>query len=315
MDAITIRNLSRRFGNLLALENINLRIPSSSLYGLIGPNGAGKTTTIRILAGLLEPTSGEVRINGLSTRKYQREIQWQIGFMPDIFGIYEDLLVWEYIDFFARCYKLSPARRRQVTDELLELVDLQAKRNSYVHKLSRGMRQRLCLAHALVHDPDILLLDEPSSGLDPNGRLEMRELLLELKAMGKTILLSSHILSDLAALCDSIAVIGKGRILISGTIDQIRQHMGSSRSLHIQVRSSLDEAESMLKSHPNVERILGSNENNGTGDITIEFSGGEEAAANLLGTLISNGVRINSFSQADPNLEEIFLQLTKGEVS
>src|SRR5512139_3714319 len=195
MYAISTRNLTRYFGKLEAVENIDLKISSGSLFGLIGPNGAGKTTTLRMLAGLLEPTSGEIRINELPIRKYWHEIQWQIGFMPDFFGVYEDLLVWEYLDFFARCYRLSPDYRKRVTNELLELVDLTEKKGSYVHTLSRGMRQRLCLAHALVHDPAILLLDEPASGLDPRARVEMRELLRELSRMGKTVVVSSHVLS------------------------------------------------------------------------------------------------------------------------
>ncbi len=202
MLAIETRGLTRLYGKLAAVQDLNLSVPQGSLFGLIGPNGAGKTTTLRMLAGLLQPSSGEIIINGKPINQNLYELRTQIGYMPDFFGVYEDLVVWEYLDFFARCYNLPSNRRKQVIDELLELVDLSEKREAYVHTLSRGMRQRLCLAHALVHDPQVLLLDEPASGLDPRARVEMRELLRELGAMGKTVVLSSHILSELAELCE-----------------------------------------------------------------------------------------------------------------
>jgi len=268
-----------------------------------------------MLAGLLEPTSGEIRINQLTTRQYWREIQWQIGFMPDFFGVYEDLLVWEYLDFFARCYKLSPKRRDQVTNELLELVDLADKKNAYVHTLSRGMRQRLCLAHTLVHDPDVLLLDEPASGLDPRARVEMRELLRELRAMGKTILLSSHILTELAELCDSIAIMEKGRMVPSGSLNEIRNHLGNARILSIQTLSDVSQAEIILRSHQGVRDIHSKTEQDGNTQLEIEFSGDESAAADLLEALIRQGVRVSAFSEVTTGLEEAFLQLTKGEVA
>ena len=211
MLAIETRSLTRRFGKLTAVDNLDLQVPTGSLFGLIGPNGAGKTTTLRMLAGLLQPTAGEILINGQVANHDWRELQRQIGYMPDFFGVYEDMLVWEYLDFYARCYDVPSVRRRQVTDELLELVDLATKRDAYVHTLSRGMQQRLCLAHALVHDPRVLLLDEPASGLDPRARVEMRELLRELGAMGKTVIVSSHILMELAELCNSVGIIEQAK--------------------------------------------------------------------------------------------------------
>jgi ABC-2 type transport system ATP-binding protein len=315
MSAITTRNLTRKFGKIIAVDNLNLKIASGSLFGLIGPNGAGKTTTLRMLAGLLEPTSGEIRVNELSTRQYWREIQWQIGFMPDFFGVYEDLLVWEYLDFFARCYKLAPARRQQVTNELLELVDLADKKDTYVQTLSRGMRQRLCLAHTLVHDPQILFLDEPASGLDPRARIEMRELLRELRAMGKTILVSSHILTELAELCDSIAIMERGKLIASGAMDDIRKNLGNNRTLSIRALSSRISAETILHNYPGVHDVHANSYSEDFEQLTVIFSGDDFAAADLLDALIQQGVRIASFSEVITGLEEAFLQLTTGEVA
>ena len=285
------------------------------MFGLIGPNGAGKTTTLRMLAGLLEPTSGEIRINGLAIRKYWSEIQWQIGFMPDFFGVYEDLLVWEYLDFFARCYKIPAERRRKITDELLELVDLNGKRDTYVHTLSRGMRQRLCLAHALVHDPQLLLLDEPASGLDPRARVEIRELLRELRTMGKTILLSSHNLSELAELCDSVGIIEKGRLVISGSLNELYQRMGDRRTIDIQLLSDLHLAETILASFSEVKRVSPLKTNGRESSLEVEFLGDDEFVADLLERMVSQRVRIVSFKEVNMNLEETFLRLTKGEVA
>jgi len=269
----------------------------------------------------LEPTSGEIRINELPIRKYWHEIQWQIGFMPDFFGVYEDLLVWEYLDFFARCYKLSPERRRKSIDELLELVDLSEKREAYVHTLSRGMRQRLCLAHALVHDPQVLLLDEPASGLDPRARVEMRELLRELRAMGKTILLSSHILTELAELCDSIAILERGKLVVSGSLDEIHQQVAGHRLIRLVLLTDLSQAEAVLKAQPGINQIFlpdedsGSLSNGAAHQIDIEFEGDTLATADLLEALVRSGVRLASFSEVTSDLEEAFLRLTKGEVT
>jgi ABC-2 type transport system ATP-binding protein len=274
-----------------------------------------------MLAGLLEPTAGEIRINGLALRKYWREIQWQIGFMPDFFGVYEDLLVWEYLDFFARCYKLTPQRRSQSINELLELVDLSEKRESYVHTLSRGMRQRLCLAHALIHDPQILLLDEPASGLDPRARVEMRELLRELRSMGKTILLSSHILTELAELCDSVAILEHGHLVASGSLEEIHQKVAGQRLLRLQILSDWTQAEAVLSAQPGIHQIYSSSEESPLSpagkmlQVDLEFEGDASSAADLLESLVQAGVRISSFSEVTNNLEEAFLRLTKGEVA
>jgi ABC-2 type transport system ATP-binding protein len=308
--AIETRGLIRRFGKVKAVDDLNLNVPAGSLFGLIGPNGAGKTTTLRMLAGLLEPTAGEIVINGNVANHDWRQLRRQIGYMPDFFGVYEDMLVWEYLDFFARCYDLPPARRRQVTDELLELVDLAGKRDAYVQTLSRGMQQRLCLAHVLVHDPQVLLLDEPASGLDPRARVEMRELLRELGAMGKTIVVSSHILMELAELCDSVGIIEKGRLVASGPLDEITRHVKQGRTLRLKLISAQDEAEAVLRDQPGVGQVYEAN-----GFLEVEFLGDDEATASLLETLVARGVRLVSFGEVTSDLEDVFLRLTKGEVA
>jgi len=309
-SAIETRGLTRRFGKLTAVDHLDLQVAVGSLFGLIGPNGAGKTTTLRMLAGLLDSTSGEIVVNGQTVNHGRDwgELQRQIGYMPDFFGVYEDMLVWEYLDFFGRCYGLSPARRRQVTDELLELVDLGEKRDTYVQTLSRGMRQRLCLAHALVHDPSVLLLDEPASGLDPRARVEMRELLRELGAMGKTIVVSSHILAELAELCDSVGIIERGRLVVSGALDEVRRRATSGRMLHIKALSDREAAEAVLRNQPGVGQVYAVND----GALEAEFVGDEEATADLLGTLLAQGVRVVAFSEITGDLEEVFLRLTEG---
>jgi ABC-2 type transport system ATP-binding protein len=310
MFAIETNNLTRKFGKLTAVDALNLRIPEGSLFGLIGPNGAGKTTSLRMLAGLLDPSSGEIFINGCSTNQGWQEVRRQIGYMPDLFGVYEDMLVWEYLDFFARCYELPSQRRDQVIDELLDLVDLSEKRHDYVQSLSRGMRQRLCLAHTLVHDPAVLLLDEPASGLDPRARVEMRELLRELGAMGKTVIVSSHILAELAELCDSIGIIERGQLITSGTVEEVRRQATKGRILQIRTLSEIEAAQNILKNHPGVGQIYPIN-----GLLEIEFSGDEEATADLLGIMVASGLRVISFTETSSDLEDIFLRLTKGEVA
>lgn len=338
MLAIETRDLTRIYGKLAAVQDLNLAIPQGSLFGLIGPNGAGKTTTLRMLAGLLEPSSGQIIINGQPINQNLNELRRQIGYMPDFFGVYEDLVVWEYLDFFARCYNLPARRRAQVITELLELVDLGEKRDAYVHTLSRGMRQRLCLAHAMVHDPQVLLLDEPASGLDPRARVEMRELLRELGAMGKTVVLSSHILSELAELCDSIGIIERGNLVVSGRLEDIRAQIQGGRRLRIRILSDFETAESMLRGQPGVGTIYPVTNGNGNGnasgsespalpegamplsmlpgsEMEVEFVGDENAVAELLERMVAAKIRVASFSETNTGLEEVFLRLTKGEVA
>ena len=311
--AIETRQLTKRYKGLTAVDNLNLSIPAGTLYGFIGPNGAGKTTTIRMLAGLLTPTSGEILIDGEPITHNPQRARWLVGYMPDFFGVYNDMKVWEYLDFFARCYSLPAERRTAVIAELLELVDLSEKREAFVESLSRGMRQRLCLAHALVHDPKILLLDEPASGLDPRARIEMRELLRELGRMGKTVLISSHILSELAEMCDAVGIIERGKLLASGPVEEIARAASADRLLSVQLlhmnESTLAHATKTLQAYAGVNDIF-ENENH----LEIIFTGDQEAASHLLRYLIEENVPVLSFSEATSNLEEIFLNVTKGQV-
>ncbi len=308
--AIETIELTHRYKKLIALDRLNLQVPQGCIYGFIGPNGAGKTTTLRLLAGLQTPTSGEIRLMGerLTTRLAQRFV----GYMPDFFGVYDDLRVWEYLDFFARCYGLRGARLRQVVDELLELVDLSDKRDAFVQTLSRGMQQRLCLAHALVHDPPILLLDEPASGLDPRARVELRELLRTLRDMGKTIMLSSHILSELAEVCDAIGIIDHGRILISGSLAEVQQQLatGSRVRMRIARESDVVLALTLLQHQPLVQAV--STVPADPRSLTVDFIQpvDEEQCATLLSELVKAGVAVSEFSARSENLEEFFLRLT-----
>ena len=245
----------KRYDRTLAIAGVDLDIAEGEIFGLVGPNGAGKTTTLRILATLLEPTAGEAEIAGWSVSRNPNDARRVLGFMPDVFGVYDDMRVWEYLDFFARCYGLPAAARKRIIGDLLDLVDLADKRETYVQGLSRGMQQRLCLAHALVHDPKVLLLDEPASGLDPRARVELRELLRELRTLGKTILISSHILPELEELCTSVAIVDRGRVLASGRIADIEQRLRVGSVLRARVLAegeALEAARAWFAGQPDV---------------------------------------------------------------
>jgi ABC-2 type transport system ATP-binding protein len=232
---VRTESLVKRYDGTLAVAGVDLTVDAGEIFGLVGPNGAGKTTTLRILATLLAPSAGTAEIAGMSVTRNPDQVRRVIGFMPDSFGVYDDMKVWEYLDFFARCYGIAPAARRRVITDLLELVDLAPKRHEYVQTLSRGMQQRLCLAHSLVHDPQVLLLDEPASGLDPRARVELRELLRELRAMGKTILISSHILPELEELCTSVAIIDRGQVLAQGRVAEIEKRLRFGAVLRVKL--------------------------------------------------------------------------------
>jgi len=312
------RGLTKIYGQLRALDNLDLEIEQGSIYGFIGPNGAGKTTCMRILCTLLEPTSGEAWINGLSVRDEPEKIRMHIGYMPDFFGVYGDMKVWEYMDFFARCYKIPQDRIGTLTDELLELVNLQDKKDDYVESLSRGMKQRLCLARTLIHDPDLLVLDEPASGLDPRARIEMRELLKELRSMGKTIMLSSHILTELADVCTHIGIIEKGRLLASGQVDEMIYRLQLQRRIRLVLTGGASRALEVLSSTNDVNDVQVMEPAPQTDEDPATISFGLTSPSNnyspLIARLIEAGAQIREFVEERGDLEDVFMQVTKGEV-
>ena len=309
---IATRGLVKRYDGTLAVAGVDLDIEPGEIFGLVGPNGAGKTTMLRMLATLLEPTSGDAEIGGESIRRNPQAVRRVIGYMPDAFGVYDDMKVWEYLDFFGRCYGLGPAQRKRMIGDLLELVDLDSKRDSYVLGLSRGMQQRLCLAHALVHDPQVLLLDEPASGLDPRARVELRELLRELRVMGKTIVISSHILPELEELCTSVAIVDRGRVLAAGTISDIGQRLRVGEVLRVRVLGGEAEAET-ARAWFEAREDVASATRDGSGEIEIGFRGDESGAAALLAAAVRAKLAVVSYSPAATDLQELFLQVTDRE--
>jgi ABC-2 type transport system ATP-binding protein len=249
---VETKDLTRRYGSTLALDRLTLEIPQGAIFGFIGPNGAGKTTTMRILTTLLSPTSGEAWVAGRSVLKDPLGVRKVVGFMPDFFGVYDNMKVWEYLDFFGRSYGVPASRRASLIGELLELVDLGHKRDAFVMTLSRGMKQRLSLARTMIHDPALLILDEPASGLDPRARIELRELLKELRALGKTVMISSHILTELAEMCTHIAIIERGRLLAAGDVQTILRSLQPHRTLEVRVLGAAARAQELLRAHAGV---------------------------------------------------------------
>jgi len=301
--------LVKRYDRTLAVAGLDLDIARGEIFGLVGPNGAGKTTILRILATLLVPDQGDAEIAGASVRRNPNDVRRVIGFMPDSFGVYDDMRVWEYLDFFARCYGISAERRRRMIGDLLELVDLGPKRDAYVQTLSRGMQQRLCLAHALVHDPSVLLLDEPASGLDPRARVELRELLRELRSLGKTIIVSSHILPELEELCTSVAIVDHGQVLAHGKVADIERRLRVGAVFRIRVlgeRESLEAARAWFAGQADVVTADLLED----GQVEIGFHGDDEGSVRLLATAVGSGMRVATFSRAASDLEELFLQVT-----
>ena len=306
---IETAGLVKRYNGTVAVAGVDLEINAGEIYGLVGPNGAGKTTMLRMLATLLEPTSGDARIAGESVRRNPMAVRRVLGYMPDAFGVYDDMKVWEYLDFFGRCYGLTPARRRRMIGDLLELVDLVEKRDAYVASLSRGMQQRLCLAHALVHDPSVLLLDEPASGLDPRARVELRELLRELRKLGKTIVISSHILPELEELRTSVAIVDHGRVLAAGSIAEIGQRLRVGEVLRVRILADAEGVES-ARAWFESQSDVASAATDAMGEIEIGFRGDETGAAALLAAAIRAKIAVVSYSPAATDLQELFLQVT-----
>jgi len=311
---IKTQNLTHRYGKLTAVNDISIEIQEGSIFGFIGPNGAGKTTTMRILCTLLRPTSGDAWIGGNSVRKDPRGVRRQIGYMPDFFGVYNEMKVWEYLDFFAACYRIPSTRRKGLIEDLLQLVDLAHRRNDYVDGLSRGMKQRLCLARTLAHDPKVLILDEPASGLDPRARIEIRELLRELQAMGKTIFFSSHILLEVAEICTTIGIIEAGNLVACGTLDEIQSHR-QVRRVKVALTGRAEEGMALLQTAPHVLDVQISKRTPRRYELDISFDGNDAVQTSILTQLIEGGLPVIGFEEAKVELEDVFMQVTKGIVS
>ena len=305
---LAVKNLNKKYGKFQAVTDLSFEVSEGEIFGFVGPNGAGKTTTIKIMCGLLGATSGEITLDGVDIIAHSREIKEKIGYMPDFFGVYDNLKVNEYLEFYASIYNIKGQDRKKITDDLLELVELSSKREAYVDSLSRGMKQRLCLARSLVHNPGILVLDEPASGMDPRSRVEMKEILKNLRDMGKTIIISSHILSELAELCTGIGIIDNGRMVISGSVDEIMQQVYSKKVVKLKVQDRLNDAVMILKEYPFIDKLV-------TGEDTIKagFKGGDEEMSKLLADLVRRGIPVISFAQLNGNLEDVFMKVTKGD--
>ena len=302
-------NLTKRYGKLVALNNLHLKIEDGECFGYIGPNGAGKTTTIRILATLLQPTWGEARICGHVVGYESRKIRPLIGYVPDFFGAYEDMVVQEYLEFFASAYNITGKQRTRVVGDVLELTDLIGKRDALVDSLSRGMQQRLSVARVLLHDPKVLLLDEPASGLDPRARIEIRELLKELRNMGKTIIISSHILHELAELCTTIGIIESGRLLYHGPLSEIVARAKRGTRLHLRVAEQQDLAALLLQRTRGVKSV-----SQADGRLVVEFEGEAHDYSAIARVLLDNNFQLCELREEEVNLETAFMRLTKGIV-
>ena len=298
--------LTKTYGDLHAIYRLDLTLDKGDVYGFIGPNGAGKTTTMRILATLLNPTSGEASVCGQSIYNNAKEIRRMIGYMPDFFGVYDDMKVIEYLEFFAAAYRINGMTRKKICDDVLELVDLGYKRDALVTSLSRGMTQRLGLARVLLHDPDVLLLDEPASGLDPRARIEIRGLLKELRKMGKTILVSSHILPELADICNKIGIIERGELLVSGDVTEVMKQVRQQTLLRITVTEP-DKAAAELEKHEEIDTVTVTE-----GQLLVSLQTSVSDYGFIPTLLIEKGHRITLFQEDEINLETAFMELTKG---
>jgi ABC-2 type transport system ATP-binding protein len=308
---IDLINFGKQYGDFTAVEGLTLHIGKGELFGFIGPNGAGKSTTIRFLATLLKASRGDGVVAGHSVTRDPLGVRRVVGYMPDNFGVYDGMKVWEFLDFFAVAYQIPRNRRKQVIGDVLELLDLTHKRDDFVNSLSRGMKQRLCLAKTLVHDPPVLILDEPSSGLDPRARLEFKALLKELRRMGKTILISSHILSELADCCTSVGIIERGQLLMHGPIEEVYRRIHRNRQIEIKfMDGGMDAGLSIIRSLPETRGVQVDDHS-----VTVELEADDQRVAHLLDQLTRQGVKLRSFNDKDPTLEDVFMLVTKGLVT
>lgn len=315
-NIIEIQGLTKLYNGLTALDDLTLGVEEGAVVGFIGPNGAGKTTTMRILTTLLQPTRGQAWVAGHEVTREPKEVRRVIGYMPDFFGVYEDMKVWEYLDFFGACYDLPPAARTAMIDDLLALVDLGHKKGAFVDSLSRGMKQRLCLARTLTHDPQVLILDEPASGLDPRARIEMRELLRELKQMGKTIFFSSHILSEVADICTSIAILEAGRLVAYGDMEEMKKQLRAHRLIEVRIVGDLEPLQELLLRTDAVGAIMAGVEAELPPDtVRFDFSGDDQALSRLLARMVAGEIPVISFSEETGDLEDVFLHATRGIIN
>jgi ABC-2 type transport system ATP-binding protein len=307
---IETRDLTKMYGELYALDRLTLKLERGDVYGFIGPNGAGKTTTMRILATLLNPTWGEATVCGYSIYNGAKDIRRLMGYMPDFFGVYDDMKVIEYLEFFAAAYRIQGAERRKKCDQVLDLVDLGYKRDALVTSLSRGMTQRLGLARVLLHEPQVLLLDEPASGLDPRARIEMRGLIKELRNMGKTILVSSHILPELADICNKIGIIERGKLIFDGDVDKAIKQVRQRHVLKVAVAGGFNpRAKEILEKQIDVDTV----EHKAEEDIlVVTLKDGIADGTFIADLIVQNGLKLKMLKEEEINLEDVFMRITKG---
>ena len=300
---------------LTAVDHLSLTVPRGAIYGFVGPNGAGKTSTMRVLTTLMRPTEGHAYVCGYEVTSDPRAVRRAIGYMPDFFGVYDDMKVWEYLDFFAACYEIPERDRGALISDLLQLVDLSHRREDMVDTLSRGMKQRLCLARTLVHDPQVLILDEPASGLDPRARVEIRELMLELSRMGKTIFFSSHILADVSEICTHIGIIEAGQMVIQGALDEVRRRLMPHRAATLTLLGKVDEAKQALGAITGVQQVIDLTDEGDKKRLRVEFNGDDTVRAAMMPALIARGVPVVNFHEEAHDLEDVFMKVTKGLVT
>ncbi len=311
---LRIDRLTKNYGKFPALKGLSLEVPDGALHGFVGPNGAGKTTTMRILATLMPPTSGTAYVDGTDVTREGQKARKQVGYMPDFFGVYDSLTCREYLDFYARCYRIGATERKRMGSQLLELVQLQDKENEYVDALSRGMKQRLCLARSLIHDPKLLILDEPASGMDPRARAEMKGILRTLREMGKTVLISSHILPELSEMCDSLTILDHGELVFSGTVDELSDRMNGNAPLDIRLAETagaeaVEEAVRCLREMPYITEILQEE----PFLLRVRLEGGEDVCMSAMRELVTRNIPVCDFHRAPMNLEKVFMEVTQDD--
>ena len=308
--AVETFGLTRHYGNLTALNQLELTVNRGDLFGFIGSNGAGKTTTLRILSTFLTPSAGTARVLGHDVVGEADRVRRILGYMPDFFGVYKDMEVTEYLDFFAACYRIGAAKREQTISDVLELVGLSEKKGSLIGALSRGMQQRIGLARVLVHDPEILLLDEPASGLDPRARIEMMAILQELQRLGKTILISSHILSELQSLCNRVVIIEKGSLIYSGPVQGVQEQFTQKPGYRLRVADNPQRARELLREHSEIDEAELEEESD---RIRVVLADDQANGGVIAEIIVNGGLQLTGLEEDEMDLEDVFLQVTRGE--